>query len=108
VATHSKTETERQLAEGREGGWDGGGVKSYDDEKVWSSINHYILSGWTMNRLLYRLHLCRSFYFTGMEALLDASFARYYLLFVNSIGKVYLSFLNNYILLFFVFTEQYY
>jgi hypothetical protein len=27
-----------------EGGWDGGGAKSYDDEKAWSSINHSKLS----------------------------------------------------------------
>jgi hypothetical protein len=30
-----------------EGGWDGGGAKSYDGEKAWSHINHSILSGIT-------------------------------------------------------------
>jgi hypothetical protein len=28
-----------------EGGWDGGGAKSWDGEKAWSSINHSILFG---------------------------------------------------------------
>jgi len=40
-ATHKKTEIERHLAE--EGC--GGKAKSYDIEKVWSSMNHSILSG---------------------------------------------------------------
>jgi hypothetical protein len=42
--TQGKTEKERQLADGI--GWveGGGGVKSYNSEKAWSSINHSILS----------------------------------------------------------------
>jgi hypothetical protein len=43
-ATHRKTEKERQLSDGIEG-WEGGGAKSYDDEKAWSSVNHSVLSG---------------------------------------------------------------
>jgi hypothetical protein len=39
--THRKTAKERQLADGR----GGGGAKSLDDEKAWSSIYHSILSG---------------------------------------------------------------
>ncbi len=48
-AAHRKTEKERQLADGREreGGLSGGGAKSYDGEKAWSSkIIQYSL-GWT-------------------------------------------------------------
>jgi hypothetical protein len=40
--THWKTEKERQLADGREGGG-GGGAKSNDSEKAWFSKNHSIL-----------------------------------------------------------------
>ncbi len=36
LATHMKTEKERQFADGRREG-DGGGAKSYDSEKAWSS-----------------------------------------------------------------------
>jgi hypothetical protein len=43
--TQSKTEKERQLADGREGGWGGRGAESYDRKKAWSSIDHSILSG---------------------------------------------------------------
>ncbi len=39
--THMKTEKERHLLHGRV---DGGGAKSNDGEKAWSSINHSILS----------------------------------------------------------------
>jgi hypothetical protein len=41
VATHRKTEEERQVAKLLTGGGTGGwGAKSYDGEKAWSSINH--------------------------------------------------------------------
>ncbi len=40
--TPGKTEKYRQLAARRGGG---GGAKSYDSEKAWSSISHPILSG---------------------------------------------------------------
>jgi hypothetical protein len=39
--THRKTGKERQLADGGLGG----GAKSYDGEKAWSSINHSTHSG---------------------------------------------------------------
>jgi hypothetical protein len=44
-ATHTKTEKERQLADGREG--DKGcrqAVESYERKKAWASINYSILS----------------------------------------------------------------
>jgi hypothetical protein len=44
-ATHRKTEKERQLADGKGGEEVGGGAKSYDGEKVWSSKNRSILRG---------------------------------------------------------------
>ncbi len=40
-ATHRKTDKDRQLADGSEGGR---GAESYDRKKAWSSINHSILS----------------------------------------------------------------
>ncbi len=42
LATHRKTEKEKHLVDGRWGGG-GGGAKSYDSEKIWSSINYSIL-----------------------------------------------------------------
>ncbi len=42
VACQSFFESPVELTDGRRGG---GGVKSYDGEKAWSSINHSILSG---------------------------------------------------------------
>ncbi len=34
----------RELTDGREGGGDGRGAKSYDREKAWPSLNHSIIS----------------------------------------------------------------
>jgi hypothetical protein len=42
--THRKAEKERQLSEGREARGAGGGARSYDGEKSWSSISHSIVS----------------------------------------------------------------
>ncbi len=47
--SHRKIEKERQLADGR-WGRSGGGAKSYDGEKAWSSINHSILSAYNACR----------------------------------------------------------
>ncbi len=44
LATHRKTEKERQLADGRV--WEGGGLGAelYDRKKAWPSMNHSMLS----------------------------------------------------------------
>jgi hypothetical protein len=44
-ATHSKNEKERQLADEKGAGF-GGGARSYDGQKAWSSFYHLILSGY--------------------------------------------------------------
>jgi hypothetical protein len=44
-AIHSKTENDRQLADGRRGGEVGGrGAESYDRRKAWSPIKHSMIS----------------------------------------------------------------
>ncbi len=44
LATHRKTEKERQDAAARRGEGGGSGADSYDRQKRWPSINHSILS----------------------------------------------------------------
>jgi hypothetical protein len=68
MATQGRTEQERQLAHGREGG---GGAKSYDGKKAWSSINYSILSAISYQVLpnssslygfvIYPYHICSNF-----------------------------------------------
>jgi hypothetical protein len=54
--TGKKTNKERQLAKLRvEGG--GGGAKSNDGEKGWSSINYSILSGFIIGNVMNTCHL---------------------------------------------------
>ncbi len=59
-----------ELAEGR-GGGGGGGAKTYDDEKAWSSINHWTLSGWSrFKRLLNSVGLLYFFlFYLGEQAM---------------------------------------
>jgi hypothetical protein len=68
------TETERQLADGR---GMGGGVKSYDCEKAWSSINHAILSEYSLIKCKMHTPTMAPQYSSGVAALMNVYNGQY-------------------------------
>ncbi len=58
LATHRKTEKERQLADVRGGEGGGHGAESYDRKRLWPSINHSILSEFLHNTIYKPAYKC--------------------------------------------------